>query len=208
MTSPADGSKHTETIAQRASQGDQASIEEVLVQYLPRLRSFIRGQIDAGQRLHESVSDLVQSTCREVLEAGPGFAWQGEPQFRGWLFTAALNKIRGRLRHHNAKKRGGDGASPDAIEADEIVDPWAAANSPSRIAVGNEASTTLELAMESLSPDHREVIALSRLAELPHAEIARVMGRSEGAVRTLLSRALVELVAAVDKLEGRGRADA
>lgn len=204
MPPPFDADKRTETVAQRASQGDPASIQEVLVQYLPRLRAFIRGQIDANARLHESVSDLVQSTCREVLEAGPDFAWQGEPQFRGWLFTAALNKIRMRLRHFGAKKRGAD-VAPEAIDDIEVVDPRAAANSPSQVAVGNEANATLEAALETLSPDYREVIALSRLAELPHAEIARIMGRSEGAVRTLLSRALVDLVAAVDRIEGRGR---
>lgn len=199
MAAPADDDQHTRTLALRASHGDAGSIDELLLRYLPRLRAFIRSQVDANLRLKESVSDLVQSTCREVIEAGPAFDWQGEARFRGWLFTAALNKIRGRLRHYRAKKRAREEDDGDGV--DGLVDPWAAANSPSRIAVGQEVNATMEAAMDNLPGDYREVIALSRLAGLPHVEVARVMGRSEGAVRTLLSRALCALVTEVDRLE-------
>ena len=45
------------------------------------------------------------------------------------------------------------------------------------------------------------MIRLSRFVGLPHREIARRLGRSEGAVRTLLSRALASLAV---KLEAHG----
>jgi RNA polymerase sigma-70 factor (ECF subfamily) len=201
MTGPRDPDQHTQTLALRATQGDAQSVDALLVQYLPRLRAFIRSQVDPKLRLRESVSDMVQSTCREIVAAGPDFDWQGEARFRGWLFTTALNKIRGRVRHFGAKKRGPDAADGDDIEG--LVDPWTAANSPSRVAAGHELNATMEAAMDALPADYREVIALSRMAELPHSEVARVMGRSEGAVRTLLSRALCALVAEVDRLEGK-----
>lgn len=202
MAADSDDTPRAEALALRASQGDDRSIEAVLVSYLPRLRAFIRSQIDAEQLLRESVSDLVQSTCREVLEAGPDFTWQGEARFRGWLFTAALNKIRGRLRSQRAHKRS-PGKQRENLDGDAVVDSWAASHTPSRVAADQEANASLEQAMATLSPDHREVIALCRLAELPHAEVARIMNRTEGAVRTLLSRALCELVAAVDRIEKR-----
>src|SRR5688572_29053620 len=173
MAVPADDDQHTKVLATRATQGDAVSVDELLVRYLPRLRAFIRSQIDARLRLKESVSDMVQSTCREVVEAGPDFEWQGEARFRGWLFTAALNKIRGRARHHGASKRA-HGDDEDAA-IDGLVDPWAAANSPSQVAAGHEKNATMEAAMDALTPDYREVIALGRLAGLPHAEVARVM---------------------------------
>ncbi len=190
-----------EALALRASQGDAASIDDLLVRYLPRLRAFIRAQVDAPQRLHESVSDLVQSTCRELVEAGAEFEWQGEARFRSWLFTAALNKIRMRLRAHGAhKRRSSPGA---ALDPDAIPDAAAAANSPSQVAVGRETDARLEQALDALAPDYREVIALARLAELPHAEIARIMHRSEVAVRSLLARALVALTTELDAQRGR-----
>ncbi len=192
----------TKSLAQRASQGDAACIDDLLVRYLPQLRQFIRAQVDAQQRLQESVSDLVQSTCRELVAAGPDFEWQGEARFRSWLFTAALNKIRMRLRTLGAQKRR-PGGHRQGLDGDEITDGAAAANSPSRVAIGHETAAQLERALDALAPDFREVIALARLAELPHAEVARIMDRSETAVRSLLARAMVALTNELDRLSGR-----
>lgn len=198
----ADGADDDEAkrLAQRASQGDAAGIEDLLTRYLPRLRQFIRGQVDAQQRLHESVSDIVQSTCRELVAAGADFEWQGEARFRSWLFTTALNKIRMRLRALRAQKR--DAGHREAIEADVLPDARAGIESPSQVAMGVEAGERMERALDALAPDFREVIALARLAELPHVEVARIMGRSEVAVRSLLARALVALTRELDRLGG------
>jgi RNA polymerase sigma-70 factor (ECF subfamily) len=190
-------------LATKASRGDPISIEQLLVRYVPRLRAFLRAQIDAEQRLQESMSDLVQSTCRELLEAGPDFTWQGEARFRSWLFTAALNKIRMRLRGQRAQKRRHD-RDPDADVA-IVPDERGAANSPSREAIGHELTETMQRALDLLAPDQREVIALARLAGLPIPEVANVMGRTENAVRTLLSRSLVALAAQLDRLQGHSR---
>ena len=44
--------------------------------------------------------------------------------------------------------------------------------------------------MAALTDDHREVVALRFFGDLSSAEVAAVMGRSEGAVRVLQFRAL------------------
>jgi RNA polymerase sigma factor (sigma-70 family) len=66
-----------------------------------------------------------------------------------------------------------------------------------------ELAQQMELAFDRLPDDYREVITLARIVGLSHAEIARQMGRGEGAVRMLLSRALVAYVAAMDQVRGR-----
>ena len=50
-----------------------------------------------------------------------------------------------------------------------------------------------EIEHGALSDEHREVITLARVVQLPHAVIAESMGRTEAAVRQLLVRALLEL---------------
>ena len=191
------GDDESRDLASSASRGDPVSIERMLKLYVPRLHAFLRAQIAAEQRLNESVSDLVQSTCRELLTAGPDFAWQGEARFRSWLFTAALNKVRMRLRSQRTQKR--QHQRDVGVDLGEVVDHRAALNSPSREAIGHEADAALQRALEQLNPDQREVIALARLAGLPIPEVARVMGRTENAVRTLLSRSLVALSAELDR---------
>lgn len=186
----------TQALAESATRGDPVSIDRMLVRYLPRLHAFLRSQIDAEQRLNESIADLVQSTCRELLQAGPDFTWQGEARFRSWLFTAAVNKVRMRLRSQRTKKRRHDRESADV---GGIADARGALVSPSREAIGSEASEALYRALDELRPEQREVIALARLGELPIPEVARVMGRTENAVRSLLSRSLVALSAVLDR---------
>ena len=58
--------------------------------------------------------------------------------------------------------------------------------------MGEEAQR-LEAAIESLSPEHREVIVLRKFEELSFAEIGRRMGRTDDACRMLLARAMTAL---------------
>ena len=64
---------------------------------------------------------------------------------------------------------------------------------PSREAIAREQLGRVEQAFESLPDDYRRVITLSRIVGLSHAEIAEVLGRTPGAVKTLLNRAVVRL---------------
>ena len=57
----------------------------------------------------------------------------------------------------------------------------------------NERFDRLQEALQSLSPEHREVIELARIKGLKAREISERMGRSPVAVRLLLFRALEQL---------------
>jgi RNA polymerase sigma-70 factor (ECF subfamily) len=189
-------------LVQRASAGDAPSIEALLTRYLPRLRVFVRLRVTATIRQRESSSDLVQSVCREVLQHGPGFRYDGEEKFLAWLCKTALNKIIDHHRYFAAGKRdpGREAAPPDGVDYSAVP---ASIASPSQVAMGRELAQHMEQAFDQLPGEYREVITLARIVGLPHREIAVQMGRSEGAVRMLLSRALVAYVAAMDRIEGQ-----
>jgi RNA polymerase sigma-70 factor (ECF subfamily) len=189
-------------LVQRASAGDVPSIDALLTRYLPRLRAFVRLRVTPVIRQRESASDLVQSVCREVLQNGPAFRYEGEERFLGWLCKTALNKIIDHHRYFAADKRdpGREAVPPDGVDYPELPGRLA---SPSQVAMGRELAQHMELAFDQLADEYREVITLARIVGLPHQEIAAQMGRSEGAVRMLLSRALVAYVAAIDRIEGR-----
>ena len=189
-------------LVRRATAGDAHSLAALLERYLPRLRAFVRLRVDVAVRARESASDLVQTVCREVLQNAAQFEYQGEDRFRAWLFQTALNKIRDRGRYHYAERRD-PGAEQAGSRGIDGADPHGALQSPSQHAMAQETAEAMEQAFDLLTEDHREVITLSRIVGLPHAEIARVMGRSDTAVRGLLSRALVAYMAAVDRVQGR-----
>ncbi len=187
MPSASDGS------ADRAldpSRGDASVALALLQQYLPRLRAFVRSRLGPELRARESNSDVVQSVCRELIEDKDGFRYEGETAFRGWLFTTALNKVRAKVRHHRQDRRDQQ-READSSRAMSVADDSRA--SPSHAALTNERVSILEAALDTLSESDREVIALTRLAGLPIADVATRLGKSIEATRKQSGRALVRL---------------
>jgi RNA polymerase sigma factor (sigma-70 family) len=182
-----------------AAAGDGESLEKLLERYLPQLHGFVRARLGARLGPREASVDVVQSVCRQVLAAKGRFEFQGEERFRAWLFTTALNKLREKHRVHHAA-----GRSLAREERSLDHDPATAAAillTPSAEAIGRETAEAIEASLAALSEEHREVITLARVVQLPHRVIAEILERSEEATRKLLSRAIL---AFGDELERRG----
>jgi RNA polymerase sigma-70 factor, ECF subfamily len=172
--------------------------DELLAEELPRLRAFVRAHLSPQLRLRESSSDLVQSVCRSLLIEKDHFEFRGEAQFRAWLFTIARHKIAEKLRFHMREMRDmrrDEGLDPSSATA--ILSAYQTTTTPSHVAEAREQVAKLEQAIDLLEPDHREVVTLVRLAGLPYAEAAEVIGRTAEATRMLLGRALIRLAAAL-----------
>ena len=180
-----------------ASDGDPGALEELLVRHLPGLRAFVRLRAGPQVRAREAESDLVQSTCREVLSRRAEFRYGGEAGFRHWLYTTALRKILDKHEHHTALKRDARREQPAEDEA-TFLDAYRRFASPSGALVTREELQGIEAAFARLPEDYREVILLSRVVGLSRPEVASQMGRSEGSVRNLLHRALLQLSALLD----------
>jgi len=185
----------------RASRGDHGALTVLLESYLPQLRSYVRVHMGKDLQPRLSVDDVVQSVCKELCEAETTFEFSDEDRFRGWLFAATLNKIREKGRFHRRQKRDVGRERVAAGSEDDRLPQQSSpsARSPSRQAVAREDAERFEAALATLSEDHREVIKLARIEQLPHDVIAELMGRSVGAVRQLLGRALYQLKAKLDE---------
>lgn len=189
------GTADRRTLADRARAGDGPSLDRLLEQNLPALEAYVRLQMGKALREQEASSDLVQSVCREVL-ADLRFEVRDESAFRHWVFETAMRKILDRRRYWTAQKR--DVGREESVQQGEgsegrPMECHATLSTPSRQVELREEIQRLERAVERLPPDYRRVILLARIVELPQAEIAREMGRSEDSVRNLLARALARL---------------
>lgn len=183
-------------LAEAAAQGDRVAAEALLERCLPELRAYVRLRAGALIRARESHSDIVQSTCREVLAHLDRFRFPSESAFRQWLFTTALRKLTHKRDYYQAEKR--DVGREEAVEAtpldaDRLLACYRGFASPSQAAIAGEQIERIERAFEALPEEYREVITLAKVVGLSRAEIAEQMGRSEGAVKMLLARALAEL---------------
>ncbi len=185
------------TQLEQASRGDDDALSNMLVEYLPRIRAFIRLRMNADLRARECSADLVQSICVDLLRGQEGFEYRDEPQLRSWLFSAALNKVREKQRFHGRDRRNHRRETPIDAPSDsphrDLADPYMSLATPSQAAMGAEFFARLDSAFDQLPEHYREVLTLARIADLPHIEIAERMDRSVGAVRQILGRALVSL---------------
>lgn len=180
----------------RSTQGDRSALESLIGRYLPRLHAFVRIRMGADLRGREDSLDLVQSVCGELIEHQDLFAFQGEAQFRGWLFKSALNKIREKYRFHHRERRDPrrEAAQPGSSGGSSQLDrAFAQLPSPSMDLAGRERVAAIEAALDRLSPAVREAIVLTRIVGMTSREAGAELGKSPAAVRKLLSRGLLQL---------------
>lgn len=185
----------TSDLAAAAARGDSQAVEQLLERHLPGLRAFVRLRVGREVRAKESSSDLVQSVCREVLQNIERFQHPSPAAFRQWLYTTALRKIVNRAEYWRAEKRAGGREQALASEADEqrLLDCYHSFSTPSRAAIVREEVERVERAFEKLTEEQRQVVTLAHVVGLSRADIAREIGKSEGAVRVTLHRALARL---------------
>jgi RNA polymerase sigma-70 factor, ECF subfamily len=179
---------------------DGFPVEELIARHLPGLRAYVAGRVDRLVHSKESNADIVQSVCREVLEHIARFEHRSEAGFKQWLYRTAERKIIDRYRYYTAEKRDaarevpplptGEASEDADILALALRDAQGGRPTPSHEAIAREELLRTSRAFEGLPPVYREVILLSRVHGMPHAEIAKRLGKSEGAVRNLLYRGL------------------
>ena len=185
---------------ERLTAGDRTVVDELLQRCMPPLEAYVRRRASRLVQSKESVSDVLQSVCREACErlADGRLRFQGEEEFRHWLFQAALWKLQNRHDYYHAAKRDarrehappGPSADDTRSQAEAL---FRTVTTPSRIAVQEEHLGLLEEALELMPERLREVLVLARLEGASHREIAERLAITETASRSMLMRALARL---------------
>lgn len=195
-----DGNDEERELIERLTRGDDAALAPLLERHLPGLRAFVRARAGPLVRAREEDADIVQSVCREILVHRERFHVPAREGFKRWLYLSALRKIQNRREHWLAQKRdaGREVAAGGSRSDADLLAGYGTLCTPSRELMAREEVERIERAVDELPEEYREALTLSRIVGLKRSEIAEVMGRSEGSVRMLLSRAqarLTELLA-------------
>jgi RNA polymerase sigma-70 factor (ECF subfamily) len=187
--------------------GSAESLGQLLARYENYL--LILARVQVGRRLQGKVdaADLVQETFLEAHRHFAGFRGQSEPEVTAWLRQILAGVLGNQLRRYLGTKgrdirlerelAGELDHSSHALQIG-LADPG---STPSKLAARRERSVLLADALGRLPEDYREVIVLRHLEELPFAEVAKRMGRSEDAVQKLWVRSLARLRKALDEEE-------
>jgi RNA polymerase sigma-70 factor (ECF subfamily) len=175
-----------------AAAGDGGAFEAVVGAYAARLRWLIRLRLDRALRARLSADDLLQETMLVASQRIRHLVVECEPAFWSWLCRVAEDRIAdARRRHLGTAKR--DARRERALPPESAGPAPARSAAPSGPARRLERRARLEGALSQLPEAYREVIVLRIVEGLGVRETARLMGRTPGAVRVLLARAVRSL---------------
>jgi RNA polymerase sigma-70 factor, ECF subfamily len=194
MSEAATGKKESETqrvrgLVDRAQKGDRGALEELYLIHFDRIYSYLH--VSVGNR-HDA-EDLTTQTFLKMLEKINKFRWQSAP-FSAWLFRIAHNLA---MDHFRATKRWQPEEEPPEPEPDESTSAEAGALE----SIGRKSM--LEL-IEDLSPEQQQVLTLKFVFNFGNGEAATILGKTEGAIKSLQHRALGSLQKQLEKREAEG----
>lgn len=174
-----------------AAQADPAQFEALYRKYLAQVYSFAYYEL----RDHHEAEDATERTFLAALanlgrfeERARPVDGEGASTFRVWLFQIARNEVaergrRWRRRREEPLELAAATADPVDVEA---------------VAVRHDATAAAVRAISHLPGDRRRAVILRFVDEMTTSEIAGILGRSEGAVRVLIHRALRSVARELD----------
>jgi RNA polymerase sigma-70 factor (ECF subfamily) len=161
----------------RAVQGDADAFGDLYERYLARIYRYVFYRVnDAAE-----AEDLTETVFLKAWEALEDYRLRDVP-FGAWLYRIAHNVVVDRHRTHKETL---------TLEGHLVLHDTV--SSPEDSLDQHETIESVAHALAQLSPVHRQVLILRFISGLSHAETARVLKRSEEAVRVLQHRALYAL---------------
>ena len=139
---------------------------------------------------HHEAEDITAQTFQQALQALPAYEWRGLP-FGAWLFRIAGNII---------NRRGRTSGREVAVEDVTVFSGYEETDDdPADLAWRSEEAGELAEKITRLPPDQQRVLVLKFSHGMKNREIGDLMGRSEGAIKQLVHRALVSLRASMER---------
>jgi RNA polymerase sigma-70 factor, ECF subfamily len=187
--------------------GDGNALAQFLVLKQAQLMAFIDRRLGAALRRKVEPEDLYQETSAEALRSLSEVDLSERDPFN-WLCQVAERRIiDAHRRFFGSQKRdaarevsinAGGGSTTDSSRPGLINLLVASMTSASAAFSRDQKQIRLLAALEKLPEDHREALKLRYIDGLPSKEIAEKMGKSDGAIRVMLTRSLAKLQQILD----------
>ena len=162
----------------RVKDGDLDKMGLLFQRYHRPLFSFLyhmTGRSDTSE-------DMVQNVFYRMLKYRHSFSGEGE--FRTWMYHLARNVLSDTVKQNRKSNHDDIHALADKIGGGTSAD----------VELERQQDTEmLHKAIATLSPEHREILVLSRFQELKYNEISEILNISESAIKVRVHRAMGEL---------------
>ena len=177
-TKPRESTDNVRRLVERAQQGDRGALEELYLIHFDRIYSYLH--MSVGNK-HDA-EDLTTQTFLKMLESIKRFRWQSAP-FSAWLFRIAHNLA---MDHFRARRRW----QPEAEVPEPPDSEEPSAELEAMQTIGRQSMMAL---IDKLSPEQQQVLTLKFVFNFANADVAMILEKTEGAVKSLQHRALASL---------------
>jgi RNA polymerase sigma-70 factor (ECF subfamily) len=183
-------------LAKRIREGDGQALAPFLDLTRPQLLAYIAGQMSDALRSKVEPEDLAQEVNVEAVRTFGKFELGDRDPF-GWLCHIAERRIiDAHRRYFSAQKRAGGRevalqAPLDDSQHAGVIDLLVASmTTASQVFSRNQREHLLIEALAKLPSEQRDALRMRYVEGLPSKEIAARLGKSDGAVRVMLTRTL------------------
>ncbi len=160
---------------------DKDAFGEIYERYLDKIYRYVYYRVGS----QHDAEDLTSRAFYRALTHIEGYEDRGVP-FQAWLYRIAHNLV---ANHHRDRSRR------KIIPLDEYIvsSIFTGVEGPERAAENNEERERLMSVVRELPEDRQQLLILKFVDRLSNAEIGDIMGRTEGAIKSLYHRTLTAL---------------
>ncbi len=178
MTLP-DSDFNEEDVLLRASQGDRDAFGQLYERYTERIFNYVYYRTG---NVHDA-EDLTARVFQRAMNHISNYTDRGVP-FSAWLYRIAHNLVANWHRDRSRRQE---------IPINDLPVLPAKGDHPETNLVRTEEQDALLRLIRRLPSERQNLLILKFVENLSNAEIGQIMGRSEGAVKSLYHRTLLSL---------------
>jgi RNA polymerase sigma-70 factor, ECF subfamily len=170
-----------QTLVERARAGERAAFEALLAEARPRALAVATKVLRNPDDAEDAVQEGFLKAWRNLHR------FEGRSSFSTWIHRIVMNASLDLLRRHACRPGAIGGNEDEAFDRQDAVE--LSPETPERAYARSEASTMVKVALEVLSPSHRQAITLRELEEHSYEEIAHIAACPIGTVMSRLHHA-------------------
>ncbi len=175
-------------LIEKAKNFDSDAWAQIYQLYHPKIYAYLYHRLEDTYAAEDIAADVFLRACEKIRS----YRYRGTPLL-AWLYRIARNKMVDHLRYQAKMNK-----HPLIEEA------LAHSSTKQEAAEGTLAQDELKRVLRNLTEDQRQVILLKYFSDLSNAEVAGIIGKSEGAVKALQHRALASLKRILGMEDRRG----
>jgi len=132
-----------------------------------------------------------EEVAQEVFLAAYRFigSFRGDSSLTTWLLRIASNMYKNRIRHLVRRRRSLEGCIDDKIERADYKPIGERPDTPESLVSSKQTEEALELAINDLPDEFREILVLRDMELLSYQQIQEMTGLPEGTIKSRLHRA-------------------